>query len=244
MLRDALSADESQEDGVELTTDEDDSYFAGRSVPLAEHSADVERLARQYAGAVGFPNDLVEDMARAAWLHDVGKADRRFQLMLRGGSEIDLLKDATPWAKSAMAPGDKAAQRLARKRSGYPSGMRHELQSLFMIEKHFEDVCAKAGDASLVQYLVASHHGYCRPFAPVCIDERPVDVTLAVHASDAFGTVRMGPLTSANELYRLDTSLADRFWSLVERYGWMELCWMEAVLRLADHRASELEQDG
>lgn len=242
MLRKGLDADDSHEDGVELTTDEDDSYHAGRHVPLSKHSTDVERFARAYADAVGLPRRLSEDIALAAWLHDIGKADKRFQLMLRGGSEIDLFKEPQLWAKSAMAPGDKGAQRRARERSGYPNGTRHEVQSLFMLERHREKVQATANDPDLVQFLVASHHGYCRPFAPVATDEKPVDVTLDEHSSAAFGTWSFGPVTSANQLHRLDSSLADRFWSLVEKYGWLELCWLEAILRLADHRASEWEQ--
>jgi CRISPR-associated endonuclease/helicase Cas3 len=230
------------EDGVELTTDEDDSFFAGRSVTLPEHSCDVERFARTYAAGAGLPAALVEDIALAGWLHDIGKADRRFQIMLRGGSEIDFFKDERPWAKSDMPPGAKAAQRLARQRSGYPRGARHEVQSLAMIEEHLEVIRAKAHDIDLVLHLVGSHHGYCRPFAPAVADDHPVAVALPHLASARFGTMSFSGTSSSNRRFGLELGLADRFWELVQRYGWLELCWLEAILRLGDHRASEWEQ--
>lgn len=241
-LRAMLDADDTVEDGVELTTDEDDSFHAGRSVTLSEHSADVERFARDYAGMV-LPGSLVEDLALAGWLHDIGKADRRFQILLREGSEIAFFKDETPWAKSGMPPGAKAAHRLARRKSRYPKGARHEVQSLAMLEQHLDVVKAKALDFDLVLHLVASHHGYCRPFAPVVVDDEPVEVGLSSHQSKSFGVIQFAATSSKHELHRLDAPLADRFWRLVERYGWLELCWLEAILRLADHRASEEEQN-
>jgi CRISPR-associated endonuclease/helicase Cas3 len=241
-LRAYLQMDDTVENGVELTTDDDDSFHAGHPVTLSEHSADVESFARDYAKASGLPVPLAEDVALAGWLHDVGKADRRFQVLLRGGSEIDFFKDETPWAKSAMPPGAKAAHRLAQRKSRYPKGARHEVQSVAMLEKHLDVVKTKAHDIDLVLHLVASHHGYCRPFAPVVIDDSPVEVELTNHMSKTFGTIGFGLTSSKHELHRLDAPLADRFWRLVERYGWHVLCWLEAILRLADHRASEFEQ--
>ena len=241
-LRAILDPSSTQEDGVELTTDEEDSYFTGRSVSLSEHSADVEHNARAFADALGLSDSLVEDLALAGWLHDIGKADRRFQIMLRGGSEIDWRKDETLWAKSAMSSCDKAAQRRAQARSGYPAGTRHEVQSPAMIDRHLEWVQGKAHDIELVRFLVASHHGHCRPFAPPVSDSTPVSVQIEAHESERFGTLRLEPVSSDNRLYCLDSQLAERFWNLVAKYGWLELCWLEAILRLADHRASEAEQ--
>lgn len=251
-FREVRRADETLEGGVELTTDPDDSVHAGRAVSLAEHSRDVETFARAYATRCGLGSRLAEHIALAAWLHDIGKADRRFQLMLRGGSEIEYFKDESPWAKSAMSPGARAAHRLAQERSGYPHGARHEVQSVAVIQGHLEVVAEslrKANpieepDLDLLLHLVASHHGHCRPFAPVAVDGNPVEMTLADHTSDTFGRIDFGPTTSGHGLYRLDSPLADRFWRLVERYGWHELCWMEAMLRLADHRASQEEESG
>ncbi len=249
-LREVLQPDETLEDGVELTTDVDDSFHAGRAVSLAEHSADVEAFAREYATRCGLGTALAEHVAIAAWLHDIGKADLRFQLMLRGGSEIGYLKDETPWAKSAMPPGARAAHRLALQKSGYPRGARHEVQSLAMVHGQLKAVkrvlekadATKKPDVDLVLHLVASHHGYCRPFAAAVVDEHPVEVLLPAHTSWTFGEIDFTATSSRNELHRLDSPLADRFWALVAKYGWQELCWLEAILRLADHRASEEEQ--
>lgn len=241
-LRRVMAENETLEDGVDLASDEDDSSHAGKAVTLAAHSTDVERFAHDYASTCGLPEFVVSDVALAGWLHDIGKADPRFQLLLRGGSEIELLKDETLWAKSAMPAAAKSLHRLAQQRSGYPTGARHELQSVAMMMTAIEQIRAKANDLDLVLHLVASHHGYCRPFAPVAVDGNPTDTELPAHASERFGQVEFGATSSDHRLHRLDSPLVDRFWRLVARYGWHELCWLESILRLADHRASEFEQ--
>lgn len=242
-LRTAMGAGtDTIENGAEVSTEEDESPHTGRPVSLKEHSSDVERFARAYAVEAGFSAALVDDLALAGWVHDIGKADPRFQLLLRGGDEIALLKDKTPMAKSGMSPGDKTSQRFAQKKSRYPKGTRHEVQSVAMLQAHLDWLSTKAHDVDLVLHLVASHHGYCRPFAPAIDDETPRDVVLEKHASKSFGSVDFAATTSNHMLHRLDAPLAARFWELVETYGWQELCGLEAILRLADHRASEAEQ--
>lgn len=249
-LRNVVQSEQTLEDGVVLTTDGDDSFCSTRSVSLSEHSSDVETFAREYATRCGLGQWLSEHIALAAWLHDIGKADRRFQVMLRGGSEIEYFKDEIPWAKSAMPRGAREERKLARERSGYPSGgYYHAVQSVAMLDGQQQTLVAwlkkndptKEPDLDLVLHLVASHHGECRPFAPVVVDSNPITISLAEHSSSVFGTIDFAGVPSNPELYRLDSPLGDRFWSLIEKYGWQELCWLEAVLRLADHRASEEE---
>jgi CRISPR-associated endonuclease/helicase Cas3 len=241
MLGDAPEA--TVENGADLTTDDEDSCHAGRGgITLAEHTGDVETYARKYAAMIGLPKTVIADLSLAAWLHDIGKADARFQLLLRGGDEVEFYKDERPWAKSVMRAAEKRAQALARRRSKYPRGARHEVQSVAMIERARDAVAMKAHDLDLVLHLVASHHGHCRPFAPTVPDPEPVDVELHAHTSTALGCIDLPATSSDHRLHRLDSPLGDRFWSVVERYGWLELCWLEAIFRLADHRASEAEE--
>lgn len=212
-------------------TEDDDSSFRQQEVTLAAHSTDVRDYADRFGQAVGFGTELAEDLALAGWLHDVGKADPRFQRWLVGGSEVRASVLPEPLAKSGFPSGNVAQRRQARARAGYPDRCRHELMSLEMVQAS-EALLARAHDRDLVLHLVASHHGWCRPFAPPMDDPDSLAVELMHGDVQLSGTTR-------HHLARLDSGVSDRFWSLTERYGWWGLAWLEAVLRLADHRASE-----
>jgi CRISPR-associated endonuclease/helicase Cas3 len=212
-------------------TEDDDSSFRAVEVTLRDHSTDVQALASQYALSLGLSSELAEDLALAAWLHDVGKADPRFQRWLVGGSEVRAAALAEPLAKSALPAGNRLQRRVAQERAGYPRGYRHELLSLYMVAGD-DTALSTAHDRDLVLHLVASHHGWCRPFAPPIDDPADIAVDLDHGGAALAGSTR-------HRLARLDSGVSDRFWVLSDRYGWWGLAWLEAILRLADHRASE-----
>lgn len=213
-------------------SDEDDSTASGTvRIPLFDHLPGVADYARRFAAGCGLTGELIAALERSGLLHDLGKADPRFQALLHNGN---------PWtgdvllAKSDNIPQSRSAYERARKTAGYPEGGRHELLSVRLVESASGLLPDDTALKNLVLHLVASHHGYCRPFAPVVFDEKPIDVKLEfkdqvlLHSSDT-------------GLERLDSGVADRFWLLVRHYGWWGLAYLEAILRLADHRRSEEE---
>ncbi len=221
--------------GEVLTEDDDSSSFTGEELTLRAHLRDVKEQARRFAVHLGLGEELASDLALAAGLHDVGKADRRFQQMLAGGNEVRLALQREPLAKSSGEARDIASRNRARERAGYPRGYRHELLSVAMLEGT-PGVLGAANDRDLVLHLVGSHHGWCRPFARA-VDHGPhLDVEF-----DGDGLLLRAD--AAHGLARLDSGIADRFFDLVDRYGWWGLAWLEAIVRLADHRASEAARD-
>ncbi len=200
--------------------------LTGAGVLLRRHLDDVGQRAGGIAERLGLPSEIVDDLRLAGRLHDLGKVDRRFQLQLVGGDLVKL----------EMRRGEPLAKSLPRARrvwKYYPEGMRHEVASVAMIESNGE-VLSPAHDKDLVLHLVGTHHGWGRPLPPIIEDPNPqqLSYTLDGHFMEANSDLAESSLA-------LD--MAERFWRLVEYYGYHGLAWLEAILRLADHRQSEEE---
>lgn len=211
-------------------TDDDDARALGTvPVALADHQEGVSDLA--HAFGKGVRPDRADDLVRAARWHDLGKADPRFQALLRGGRRFvapSLL------AKSGSLPQGRAAWERATRDAGLPRGFRHELLSVRLLRSR-DDLLGTATDPDLVLHLIAAHHGRCRPFAPPVSDPNPVRVRVEGDAGVFEAPSRTG-------LEQVGSGVAERFWVLVRRYGWWGLAELETLLRLADHRCSEEEE--
>lgn len=209
---------------------EDAASFVGATAPayLDEHLVAVGELAAGFASNVGLRDDLVEDLRLAGDLHDLGKHDPRFQRWLCDG----LPASGRPLAKSAWPSWQADRVRSARESAGYPAGGRHELLSLALAQSG--QLLTRASDPDLVAHLVASHHGFARPFAPAVVDQYPETVE-----ADLGGTRLCA--SSETGLPAAGSGLAARFATLLDRYGEVGLAWLEALFRLADHRRSQLE---
>jgi CRISPR-associated endonuclease/helicase Cas3 len=194
-------------------------------VPLSQHLEGCANWAAKFAYEL--PERLRETVIRAAALHDIGKADPRFQAWLRGGNPIrpdELL------AKSGRSGQNPSAIERARKLAGYPKGGRHELMSVTLLAPYGEQFADL--DFELLLHLLASHHGRCRPFAPVVEEGEPISVV--------YGEWRA---TSDHGLELAGSGVSERYWRLVSRYGWYGLAFLETLVRLADQRQSQGEQD-
>jgi CRISPR-associated endonuclease/helicase Cas3 len=227
-----------------VTSEDDGASHTGVEVTLREHLGGVASWAQRFAEGCGLPPEVVRDVDISARWHDVGKVDGRFQRMLHGGSAFKTEIAREPIAKSALDTADRAARARASEQSRYPRGTRHELSSVALMLEAGPWLLSQAKDRDLVLHLVGSHHGHCRPFAPVVADPEPVPLEIdpVGLALDTRGSVIR--TTSDHSLARLDSGVAERFWRLTARYGWFGLAWLEAILRLADHRRSEEEQLG
>jgi CRISPR-associated endonuclease/helicase Cas3 len=209
----------------------DGSAMTGRRVTLEEHCQGVRAVAQSLAEKCGLEASLAQDVALAALLHDMGKLDPRFQRMLNLGLDPEV-----PLAKSGMGSYDRATHEELRRRSGYPKGARHELLSVALLENN-PGFLERAHDPELVLHLIASHHGHARPFAPAVPDPEACPL-----APFELGGVRVSGST-AHRLDALSSPLGERFWSLVRRYGWFHLAWLESLLRLSDHARSAEERE-
>lgn len=157
MLRDDEDLDEKSEDTLAKrywlwleapkASGADSLRNAGKSIPLDEHSRDVEAHARAIVEKLKLLSPLAQCIILAARSHDLGKRRLYWQ---RGIGNMD----ATRWLAKA-GPG------LRPRLLSEP--YRHEFGSLLDVEKEqtFRDLPPDEQD--LLLHLIAAHHGRGRP---------------------------------------------------------------------------------
>lgn len=224
----------------------------GRWQALAPHLADVEHEVRELAGAFGaldLSDAALEAAAVAGRLHDIGKAHRVFQEMLESTIADDQERAAAeaagaPWAKSA------GTKRGTRSRKHF----RHELASALALLGEGRGALDGVEEGDLVVYLVAAHHGRIRLGFRSLPDETPPPdgrvVALGVWDGDRLPAVITPNGQIPESVLRLDSmALGDRdgvpSWTARatalrdrEDIGPFRLAFLEALVRLADWRAS------
>jgi CRISPR-associated endonuclease/helicase Cas3 len=237
--KDAASKDEAPPDGAPTTEDDRIGSMNRRDVSLVTHSCDVREQAGAFAAHCGLSADLVKDLSLAGWLHDAGKADPRFQSLLGSGDPLFLEE------RAILGKSGRRSARGAWERAGLPKDWRHEALSVRLAMNNPR--LAEAHDPALVVWLVGTHHGWGRPFFP---HADPWDAAPRPELPRIEGLVSALPMGKGPQSpgFAFDSAYADDmagmdwtqlFDALKQRYGVWGLAHLEAILRLADHRASE-----
>ncbi len=212
-------------------SDDDDSSSLVKKNYLDDHCREVGRLAGIHGEQAGLSKPLVDVLKNAGELHDIGKADPRFQAWLFGGDRIESVKNRKLFAKSStLLANSRYTIALARERAGYPKGCRHEAYSVAIMQTNETLQQVEEEDKDLLLYLVGVHHGRGRPFIPTA-DDSGIKVQF-----DFLG--RQINFSGRHMLESLDSGWVDRFWRLIRCYGYWGLAYLETLLRLSDHICS------
>ncbi|MDE0625097.1 MAG: type I-U CRISPR-associated helicase/endonuclease Cas3 [Bryobacterales bacterium] len=208
----------------ETPSDEHDEMSLGpEAISLAGHGAAVANRAAAIARLLGLPEETAAVIRQAALLHDIGKADRRFQRWL-----VPAEDSPEPVAKSSM-PRDQWS--AARDKSDWPRGGRHEDLSARLvtrwIEQHPDGLVPSMRD--LLVHLVISHHGKGRPLVAPVPDGTATRVAATIEGVE---------VDAPADLELTDWHQPARFHRLNRSFGRWGLALLEAVVRRADHSVS------
>lgn len=228
----------------------DDMTIMKRYVPLSEHLQDVDQAGEQLAGSLEQGNELTETIRTAGLWHDVGKAHEAFQNGITGD---DAPADGGPWAKSPRGGRPNFHVRNEDGTKQQRRGFRHELASALAWLEHQSDHPQR----DLIAYLIAAHHGKVRLGLRALPNENtPPDgqrlFARGIWEGDRLPPLRLNGQSIAETELKLDLmklghgpqgpSWTNRTRQLLDEHGPFRLAWLEALVRIADWRASREEE--
>lgn len=206
-----------------LSSDFDETSLGADAVELERHGQAVAARARAVARCIGLPSAVVDVVEHAGRLHDIGKADRRFQRWLDPDGEQGVLV-----AKSDAPRHRWETMRVA---AGWPRGGRHEDLSARLVRAWLEHN-PDWGDPlqrDLLLHLVISHHGKGRPLVPPVADGTPETVAAEVDSASVSAPADLGIV---------DWQQPARFRRLSDHFGPWGLALLEAIVIRSDHAVS------
>lgn len=228
----------------------------GRRVTLDEHLHDVTADMETLADALELDERERDILVTADRWHDIGKAHEAFQR----GLGFDPGAPEGPWAKSDHSgrPDYHTIGEGGEKQSR--PGFRHELASMLAWIEH-GDSERPALENDLIAYLIAAHHGRVRlglralpdEPAPPAVNGQDRLYARGVWEGDRLAALNAGGINLPEIDLRLDLmklgrgpqgpSWSERTHCLLEHHGPFRLAWFEALVRIADWRASARERE-
>ncbi len=213
-----------------------DNLTVGFPQPLTldEHTAHVVDELDKLLQDLLNDEDWQTRLRTAALWHDLGKAHPVFQAGLRSANPA--LQNHTVWAKSG------GSGRLKHPRKYF----RHELASALAV--------LQQGLEFEVAYLIAAHHGRVRLAIRALPDEPPPEspdtlFALGIHAGDSLPEVHIRQQSAASVTLDLApmrmgsaSSWTANALELLDQQGPFRLAYLEALIRIADVRASAKER--
>ena len=201
----------------------DETSLVDGTISLDQHGNAVGRRAAAVAGRLGVRSAIADIVEQAGQLHDIGKADRRFQLWLDPTRQhgFNVAKSTTPrhlWDRFRVA-------------ANWPRGGRHEALSARLGQRWLE---CRGGSTNplfddLLVHLIISHHGSGRPLVRPVSDGTPALLSITTDGH---------PVEIPADLAETDWGQPARFLRLSEFFGHWTLALLEAIIRQSDHAVS------
>jgi CRISPR-associated endonuclease/helicase Cas3 len=230
----------------ESLDDDTDAQTGNIRVSLAKHTTHVREMTDMIARTCGLDDDNRKLLATtvALW-HDVGKTHPAFVALTEPALTDSIRPPLAKWPKSKKGePRPKSLRRY----------FRHELASALAFLAHE----GWSEQASLAAYLIAAHHGKVRMrLRAIPKETSPDDGRLfarGVWQGDILPPTRLGELDIPETILDLDImqlgdsetcgpSWSARAQRLLKEHGPFRLAWLEALIRIADWRASNAEEE-